>query len=450
MQTQETDREILARYGIVFDTRPDARLSQFGGVAPILEFLKKGRVRQRLAEIYGEKKARSLLQLCIALITGAKSLEDVHRVGQDPVVRKFIGNPVGPTELSRDFKAFTRTEVESLHEWCMSLPILELLQFVDQGEELVFDVDATSVQKYGHQEGVEMGYIEQNKIEDCYQYLLFRLHNLNTFFYGTIRGGSAHSQNGYTGYLERFLPAFERRWKLAFRTDSGFFSERAFDLYTQYSVRAFCKAPMIETRQSFAQVSAELTWISDPKQVGVEYASYLTKTAAGTTYREIYKRAKISKSQLSLFESVGYRYDCLATNDFTILEWDAFVFYNGRAHVENNIKELKQDYQLGKIVTESFDANDVITQVTLLAYILVQHFKRTSLPDDMGRMRLGTLRWSAFNIPAGLFREARRQWLRLQNVFQTEAFYAGIYRRLDQLRSWVLSPPGDGLTAQAA
>jgi hypothetical protein len=427
-----------------------ARLSQFGGLSPVLEFLKKGRFRQRLGELFGEKKARSLLQLCIAVIAGAKSLEDAYRVAQDPLVRKFLGNPVGAIELARDFKSFTHTEIEGLHEWNLSLPILELLSFVDQSEELIFDVDATSVQKYGHQEGVEAGYIEKDKVEDCYQYLLFRLHNLNTFFYGTIRGGSAHSQNGYTQYLERFLPAFEKRWKLAFRTDSGFFSERAFDLYSKYDVRAFCKAPMIESRQSFAQVSQDLAWISDPKQPGVEYASYLTKTAAQTTYREIYKRTKLHSGQMSLFESVSYRYDCLVTNDFTIREWEAYAFYNGRAHVENNIRELKNDYQLGKIITESFDANDVITQVQLLSYILVQHFKRTCLPEDMNRMQLGTLRWSAFNIPAGLFREARKQWVRIQNVFRAESFYATIYRNLSRTRSWLLCPPTHISAAQAA
>ena len=41
MATEKTDQEILAQYGIVFDSKPDARLSQFGGLAPILEVFKK-------------------------------------------------------------------------------------------------------------------------------------------------------------------------------------------------------------------------------------------------------------------------------------------------------------------------------------------------------------------------------------------------------------------------
>ena len=198
---------------------------------------------------------------------------------------------------------------------------------------------------------------------------------------------------------------------------------------------------MSVTRQSFAENSGDLAWYSDPKRSGVEYASWLTNTALGTVYREIFRRTKIRQSQLSLLGAASYRYDCLATNDLSIKEWDAFDFYNGRANVENNIRELKYDYALGKIVTESFDANDAITQVTLLFYLLIQHFKRTLLREDMQRMQLSTLRWQVMNIPGQLFREARRTWVRIQNVFASEALYAEIYRKLLRLRSWILAPP---------
>jgi hypothetical protein len=441
MATEKTDQEILAQYGIVFDSKPDARLSQFGGLSPILEFLKKGKIRARLEELFGEKRARSLLQLGIGIVAGASSLDEAHRVSRDPLIHKFLGNPVGAIELGRDFKSFTKSEIEHFHDFNQSLAILELLQFVKQDEELIFDVDATSVQKYGKQEGVEKGYIEQDKIEDCYQYLFFRLHNLNTFFYGTIRGGAAHSQNDYAGYLLRFLPSFKKQWKICFRTDSGYFSEDAIDIYSENEARFFCKVPMIKEKQAFVQVSSDLMWVIDPKNPNTEYTVWTTNTAKGTLYREIYRRTKIKQDQLSLLESASYRYDCLSTNDLVIEAKAAFDFYNGRANVENNIKELKQDYALGKIVTDNFDANDVITQVTLFFYLLVQHFKRTLLPDDMQRLQLSTLRWKVLNIPGSLFRGARKQWVRVQNIFLSEAIYASIFRRLDKLHSWVLSPP---------
>ncbi|MEK7691121.1 MAG: transposase, partial [Bdellovibrionota bacterium] len=154
-----------------------------------------------------------------------------------------------------------------------------------------------------------------------------------------------------------------------------------------------------------------------------------------------YKRMRQQKAQLGLFESANYRFDCLATNDLNINPRAAFEFYNGRANIENNIRELKNDYALGKIVTESFNANDVITQVTLLAYLLMQHFKRTLQPKEMFKMRLSTLRWQVLNIPGTMYREARRRWIRLQNVFVSEAFYSWIYQKLSRIKSRVVTPP---------
>ncbi len=66
-------------------------------------------------------------------------------------------------------------------------------------------MDATSVEKYGSQEGVEKGYVGADQPESCYQYLLIYFNNRKTFLYGTIRAGSSHSQNDFCGYLTRIF-----------------------------------------------------------------------------------------------------------------------------------------------------------------------------------------------------------------------------------------------------
>jgi len=190
--------------------------------------------------------------------------------------------------------------------------------------------------------------------------------------------------------------------------------------------------------------SGELKWEREPGQDkrGAEYATRLSNTEGGSVYREIYKRTKLLDGEQYSFDAMpNYRYDCLVTNDLMVKEWEAWEFYNGRANIENGIRELKNDYQLGDIVTSEFDANDVITQVTLLAYILMNHFKRKALPQEMARMQLGTLRWRIFNIPGRILWGARYQWTRLYNVFASGRFYAEILFRLKNLISWVLSPP---------
>lgn len=433
--------QVEREFGVVFDPSPD-KISQFGGMAPFVAFLKKGKLLERLTAEFGKEKARTMLQFVLGVIAGADRMNGVARAGQDILFRSYLKNPIGEAQLARGFKSFKKEELERLHEWITGLAILELVQDIPQSDELIFDVDATSVIKYGSQEGVEPGYIEKNKIEDCYQYLFFRLHNLNTFLYGTIRGGSTHSQNGICEYLKRFLPMFKSQWKTKWRMDSGYFSEASFDVFSENEATFYIKAPMIERRVGMAIHSSELVWIApDPQKPDIQYASLITKTAKGTPWREVFKRVRKRKQQLSLLDAAEYDYDALATNDLTIHERDAYAFYNGRANIENNIKEFKNDYALGKIVTESFDANDAITQTTLLAYLLLSHFKRKLLPPQMQRSQLRTMRTQVFNIPARLLSSARRKILRLHNVFRTGAFYSYIYYHLKRLRSWILQPP---------
>ena len=322
----------------------------------------------------------------------------------------------------------------------MSLAILDFVQKLTHNEELLFDVDATSVEKYGYQEGVEKGYVGQDQPENCYQYLLFRLHNRNSFLYGTIRGGSAHSQNDFCGYLERFLPLMKDKWKNTWRADSGYFNENAFDLFIENGADFFIKAPMSASRLNLVQTSPDIVWSKEID--GISYASRPTKTSKGHQYLEVFKRTrKDNKGQLSLGEIASYRYDCLATSKLTIDEKEAFKFYNGRANIENNIRELKNDYSLGKIVTDDFNANDVITQITMLTYILMRHFQNEFLPQAMQKHVLSTLRNHVFNIPA-LFRSGQRKiFLKLKNVFCSETVYAKIISALQKNRSWILDPP---------
>ncbi len=144
---------------------------------------------------------------------------------------------------------------------------------------------------------------------------------------------------------------------------------------------------------------------------------------------------------MSLGEISSYKYACLTTNDLTITEDRAFEVYNKRANIENAIKELKENYQLGKIVTENFDANDVITQVQMLTSTLVQLLKNEVLPPKMSRMRLSTLRTQVFNVPGCLVHWARRQITRIQNIFVTDYQIAFIEKQLKKLYSWILTPP---------
>ena len=189
---------------------------------------------------------------------------------------------------------------------------------------------------------------------------------------------------------------------------------------------------MTPARQGQA-TSDQLQWVVDPDDKNVEYASYQTSSKAGWIWREAFKRTRIIAKKGELLP--GYRYDCIATNDLDKAGWEVFKNYNKRARIENTNCELKNDYNLGKVVTQSFAVNDIITQSIVMLYQLVSHFKRTCLDKGDQRQRLGTLRVLLFNVPARLLSSGRRHWLRVQNVLRGKLTYGRILARLNALKT---------------
>src|SRR3989454_1841791 len=84
-------------------------------------------------------------------------------------------------------------------------------------------------------------------------------------------------------------------------------------------------------------------------------------------------------AQLHLFQMGGYSYQLLVTN-LALTPLHLWRFYNQRARAELIIRELKDAYALGKIPTKDFWANEAFFQIVLLAYNLLNWFKRLCVP----------------------------------------------------------------------
>lgn len=430
-----SDAEIKRELGIEFVVTRN--LSQFGGLQPFLKFLEKVRIKERLTSCCGADKASALLQLMFGLLVGSTSMESVAEVCKDPAFKSFIKRPLSATQLTRTFKKITAAEISSLHELTTALGIMEFAETSYRGLTVTLDIDATAVEKYGKQEGVAAGYIGKDEIKPCYQYLFVRNSNLHSFVYGTIREGSTHSQNGFIEYLKMLLPMFNGEWSLRLRADSGYFNEAAFSMCSAQNVEYFIKAPMIDSRQRVADLDST-QWEQDTDDPDVQYASIQTNTKEGYIWREIFKRVRDKDSKDLLFPS--YKTYCLATNNLDLRACRAYEIYNGRANIENNIREMKNDYGLGKIVTESFQVNDAITQATLILYILVGHFKRHCLDKDDQSMQLSTVRRKFFHLPARFMSSSRYEWSRICSVALDKLKWNRIISRVLALRSILTIP----------
>ena len=139
-------------------------------------------------------------------------------------------------------------------------------------------------------------------------------------------------------------------------------------------------------------------------------------------------------AQLHLFQMGGYSYQVLVTN-LSLTPLHLWRFYNQRARAELIIRELKDAYALGKIPTKDFTANESFFQIVLLAYNLLNWFKRLCAPAHLQRATLQRLRQRLFLVPSQLVRPGGVPTLRLAPSYPHAAEFIETLRRIRRLRS---------------
>jgi len=137
---------------------------------------------------------------------------------------------------------------------------------------------------------------------------------------------------------------------------------------------------------------------------------------------------------LHLFQMGGYSYQVLVTN-LSLTPLHLWRFYNQRARAELIIRELKDAYALGKIPTKDFPANEVFFQIVLLAYNLLNWFKRLCAPAHLQRATLPRLRQRLFLVPSQLVRPGGTPTLRIAPSYPYVADFVETLRRIRRLRS---------------
>lgn len=120
----EEARKVLSEFGYEFSSKNN--LSQLGGLKVLLELLKRGKYRECWEELFGSYKARTLIQFVIGLWSGARTMVEAGQTGKDPLIRKFIGNAVEEAQLGRDFRGFSKAEIEALHDFNTAQTVFEI------------------------------------------------------------------------------------------------------------------------------------------------------------------------------------------------------------------------------------------------------------------------------------------------------------------------------------
>jgi hypothetical protein len=374
-----------------------------------------------------------LLALLYPMILGLERIETTQLLRQNGVFQYLTGLPSYPeaTTLRRFLLRVapgSLPRLRALHD-----RLLHRMTVRPQSpSRLIFDVDSTVLVVYGKQEQARIGYNPIKRGRPSYHPLLCFEGQSKDFWHGELRPGDAHTAGGTRDLLTACfakIPAGVRA--VILRADKGFYDHALVEWLEAHQAGFVIVARLTAP---IKRKLAHLRYVSPSR--GIEVAEFRYQPLRWPQpYRFVVVRRPQPDEptdQLTLFKLGRYHYQVLVTN-LPLQPLNLWRFYNDRAGVELLIKQLKGDYALGRIPTRHFMANETYFHLLLLAYNLVNWFKRLCLPPDLQNATLQTLRHKILLMPAQLRRVENRPSLTLPASGPREAAWRYALQKIERL-----------------
>jgi hypothetical protein len=419
-------------------TFSDERISAHGGLELLGRYLAAielpGRLRALLRGSALDRDfgaARIALLLIGLLVIGGLRVTHLAFVGTDPVLLRFAGLHLVPTDRTvvRWLKAFTPPLLERLGDLIRDL-VYEQIERCRLAR-LTIDLDGTVLRTGAKVDGAERGFNPHHPKDPSYYPLTAHLAQLGQILRVWNRPGNVHDSHNAAGFL-RVLFAdlrarFGHRLPIELRMDGAFFHPEIFAFLDGERVEYALKVPLWKWLGLLPVIASRRRWTRvDPYVEG--FATTLHIECWGRSERVVVYRKRVSHEsrknfQLDLFspDDGHYEYSAVATNK--TLEIPAlWHFMAGRGAHEKTLAELKSQVAFEAIPTNDRHANAAWQLLSALTLNLVRSFQietgAARRPRSLKRtfayvfQSLATVRFELIHQPLRIARPGGRPELR--------------------------------------
>ncbi len=415
-------------------------LTRYAGLSPIMKFINKLNIGEYLDELfptimYNSSKfsnVQVLLSVVLASLSGVNRLVRMANFTSDALVMRLLGLQKG---LNKDvigvrLKELGQAGAIKLQEYLFGQTTTWLKD--SELSAITLDGDSTVNTVYGNQEGAAKGFNSHKKGAKSYHPILAFVSEMKLVVNSWFRTGSAYTSNGICEFIKQtaaILPSAIT--SIFFRADSGFFNGVLFDLLESFGWSYLVKVKL----KNLKKLLANQSWQILPNHPDVAVCEFDYQGHGWKKSRKLRALRTIKEWQeVSYFEQTQlvpvYEYACYCSN----LEGDAVYLhqiYKQRSTSETWIEQIKSQLLAGKTLTDNFHANDILWQLTVLAYNL-SVMMRCKL-RRFWREEHATFREWFINIPAKLIHSGRylhmkmyenyyykQQWSELENTILFE------------------------------
>lgn len=379
----------------------DQRLTAHGGLVVWSQFLRQCGLRRELGEVLPQRPTSNnaydpvdtAMGFMGGIISGADKLSRVAYLRQDAAVAAVLGIEAVPSQstLSRFFAGFgagASQQLSGLYRWAAH-------RLPSEREGYTLDLDSWALLHHdGHQEGVRAGYTPEG-IKPCQRPIVAALAEAGLVVNFWLRRGDTACLNNAPEFLASTVAGLPSQVRVSLlRVDSGFYSRRFLDEARRLGLHYIVVVPMKKNVQRWCRHGDE-HW-SETDIAGLQVQE-LEGERPGERIVIVRQRVAVRPQAggKTLFEMPEYQFQVLVTNlPRTTPAVAVWRRYNGRADIENRIKELGDQFGIKRLCCRSFWATEAMYHLAISAYNLCVLLQRRL--GQIGKCQLTTLRWRIF------------------------------------------------------
>jgi len=406
------------------------------GVEKVLDKVNPPQVKEKIS---GYSIGQKIASLVYGLVCGLERPSDTEVLKRDKVLHTVIGcqDYPGQSTFSRFLKSFTVKGAKEIGEKNSQM-LLRVRHNFRGWFKLTLDFDSHVRTVYGNQQRAKVGYNPKKPGRKSYHPLFCFIGETRDFLLGKFRAGNTHSCTGAIEFLQACLRLIPK-WviQLYVRADSGFYS---FEYLRALEKRQIKYAIAVKLYHTIQMQLGGLNYRAIGSGVEVSEFDYCLTKGKETlpcrmvVIREEIKEGKATKKEPTLFELKGYSYQVIVTNIRKEAPEGIWRFYNGRANIENMIKEAALGFGLEASPSHWYAGNMAYFQIGMLAYNLTNWFKELALNQNKHKTMIKWIRNHFFLIAGKLVRTGGCLILNLSRSYPWQEEYRKAEARLEALQ----------------
>lgn len=355
------------------------------------------------------KDDANLMQVIYQIISAYFEDDRADELTNEPVMMAVLDKDALASQptLSRFWGRMDKDTLEQLNQ--ITRELRKIIYSIKKPEFMLFDIDSTLLDTYGHQEGEGFNFHYQ---AHGYHPLLCYDGLTGDLLKAELRNGTMYCSKEADGFMQALLDEFIADYPdmpLYLRGDSGFASPDLYEVLEskdcKYAIRLKENAKLRELAEDENQALYHATRFNQV-DYAVEYGEFMYQAGSWSHPRRVV--FKIEKPYGQMVHMYTFIVTTMEMEPYQVIQ-----FYCGRGKMENFIKEGKSGFDFASVSSSSKLVNANRLLVHGLAYNLFNWFRRLALAVSMRKQRIDTIRLQLLKIAARVVKSARYKYFKL-------------------------------------